>query len=387
MHIGTRAIHAGTKTDIASGAIVAPITLSTTFERGYDYTYSRANNPNRELLEQAVASLEGAKHCIAYSSGMAAITSVFSLLNSGERILSISALYGGTAVYLNEIASTLNIAVDYVDSFEGVDLGTLLKPETRMVYVESPTNPTMHMTDIAALATQCRAFNILLAVDNTFSSPIIIRPITLGVDIVLHSATKYLNGHADVILGVLSTNDDELNKTLRFRQNLVGGVPSPFDCWLCQRGMKTLYLRVTHASASALQIARMLEGHESVLSVTYPALKSSKQYALVQKQNTGCLGGGMLAFRVRGGQAGAERVCKATKLFRFAVSLGGVESLIEIPASSMTHRSLPKATRDELGIFEDMIRISVGCEFADDLCEDLRDALDEMLYEYHRGTA
>ncbi|CCG81945.1 Cystathionine gamma-lyase [Taphrina deformans PYCC 5710] len=373
MRIGTRAIHAGNQPDPSTGAVVAPITLSTTFERGHDFTYSRADNPNRKRLEATIASLEEANHCVAYASGMAAISSVIGLLRPGERVLSIAALYGGTFVFLNQIASTMGITVDYADELS--DVQALLTPETKLVWLESPTNPTMHVTEIAALARQCRAADVLLAVDNTFSSPIITRPLTLGADFVVHSATKYLNGHADVTMGVVSTLSSDLASTLRFRQNLVGGVPSPFDCWLCQRGLKTLHLRVKQASASALQIAAMLEGHPKVKRVSYPMLPSSDYYSISKAQNSGGLGGGMLSFRLVEG-ADVEALCRATSLFKWAVSLGGVESLIEIPASAMTHRSMTKEQRERVGVYEDLIRISVGCEEVEDLLEDLQQALE-----------
>lgn len=307
---------------------------------------------------------------------MAAISSVVGLLSPGQRVLSISALYGGTMVYLNQIAPTIGIGVDYVDDFSSASLSSLIKPETGLLWLETPTNPTMRVTDIAELAVQCKAAGVLLAVDNTFSSPIIVRPLALGADIVVHSATKYLNGHADVTLGVVSLNDDELDKRLRFRQNLTGGVPSPFDCWLCQRGLKTLHLRVRQSSHSALAIAEFLSKRKEVSSVNYPSLPSSSQHSVAVKQNEGGLGGGMLSFRLIGGASAAERLCAATNLFKWAVSLGGVESLIEIPASAMTHRSLPREMRVTLGIFDDLVRISVGCEDVEDLIEDLQQALE-----------
>ncbi|ORY78145.1 Cys/Met metabolism PLP-dependent enzyme [Protomyces lactucae-debilis] len=375
MRIGTKAIHSGARPDAASGAIVEPITLSTTFERGNEYIYSRAGNPNRANLEEAIASLENGKHAIAFSSGMAAITSVIQLLGVGDRVLSISALYGGTVVYLNQIAPTVGINVDYVSDYDTQPLAELLKPETKLVWLETPTNPTMLVTDIAKLAKQCKAAGIMLAVDNTFSGPVINRPLELGADFVVHSGTKSLNGHADVTIGFVALNDDDRNKTLRFKQNLVGGVPSPFDCWLCHRGLKTLHLRVRQASQNALALAEMLEAHENVQAVNYPALRSSKHYATVMKQNTKGLGGSMLSFRIKGDLAAAEACCARTKLFKFAVSLGGVESLIEVPASAMTHRSLPKDVREAAGIYDNLIRVSVGIEDTEDLLEDLLQAL------------
>jgi cystathionine gamma-lyase len=387
MRIGTKAIHSGSRPDAASGAIVEPITLSTTFERGNKYIYSRAGNPNRANLEEAIASLENAKHAIAFSSGMAAITSVIQLLGVGDRVLAVSALYGGTTVYLNQIAPTVGIHVDYVQDFESKPLRALLKPETKLVWLETPTNPTMLVTDIQKLAAQCMEAGVMLAVDNTFSGPVINQPLTLGADFVVHSGTKSLNGHADVTIGFLALNDDARNTTLRFKQNLVGGVPSPFDCWLCHRGLKTLHLRVRQSSQSALALASMLEDHPKVEAVNYPSLRSSKYYDTTMKQNTKGLGGGMLSFRVKGDLSTAEALCAKTKLFKFAVSLGGVESLIEVPASAMTHRSLPKDVREAAGIFDNLIRVSVGIEDTEDLIEDLASALSALSESEINGAA
>lgn len=346
-------------------------------------TDSRAGNPNRARLEEAVASLEGAKYCIAYSAGMAAISGLINLLKPGERVLSISSLYGGTMVFMDKIAPDSGIEVDYVDDFGAQSLKSNLKPATKLVWLETPSNPTMHVTDIKPLALQCQEAGVWLAIDNTFSSPIISQPLSLGADFVIHSATKYLNGHADVTMGVLSTNHDALAQTLRFKQNLTGATPSPFDCWLCQRGLKTIHLRVRQSSNSALRIATFLESHAKIRKVNYPILPSSSSRSLSLRQNVSALGGGMLSFRMCHGNKGAEQLCHSTKLFKWAVSLGGVESLIEIPATAMTHKALSKEVRDKLGVFEDLVRISVGCEEVEDLLEDLEQALEHVGVSSH----
>lgn len=376
MHIDTRAIHIGSAPDGSSGAIIPPITLSTTFERGNQHIYSRSSNPNREQLESTMASLEESRHCIAYSSGMAAISAVVGLLRAGDHVICIAALYGGTFVYFNEVAAHLGISVEYVDDL--ADISSHVTDQTALVWLETPTNPTLQVTDIAALAEQCRQHrhrrnNLILAVDSTFSSPIICRPLSRGADIVVHSATKYLNGHADVTLGIVCTSDDQIARRLATTRNITGGVPSPFDCWLCLRGLKTLGLRVRHASAAAAKIALMLQAHKDVQFVAYPGLPDSPGH-LITKEQCGGLGGGMVSFRVAA-KINVERVCRATQLFRWAVSLGGVESLIEIPATALTHRSLSKQQKERVGIYDDLIRLSIGCEDTADLIHDLQQAL------------
>lgn len=277
-------------------------------------------------------------------------------------------------VFMDKIAPDSGIIVDYVDDFSAQSLSSFLKAETRLVWLETPTNPTMHETDIRALALECREAGVWLAVDNTFSSPIISRPLTLGADFVVHSATKYLNGHADVTMGVLSTNDDALAQKLRFKQNLVGCVPSPFDCWLCHRGLKTIHLRVRQQSNSAMTIATFLSSHHAISKVNYPGLSKSSVANNVEPK----LYGGMISFRMCGGPEAAELLCRNTELFKWAVSLGGVESLIEVPATSMTHRSLDKEVRERLGVYDDLVRISVGCEEVEDLLADLTTALERL---------
>lgn len=269
-------------------------------------------------------------------------------------------------IYMDKILPDSGIHVDYINDFSKRPLKELLTPSTKLVWLETPTNPLMQVTDVKTLAAECVKNNVLLAVDNTFSSPIISQPLTLGAHFVVHSATKYLNGHADVTMGVVSTNKDDLAARLRFKQSLVGAVPSPFDCWLCHRGLKTIHLRVKQQSNSAYDIAEYLRQHPEIKEVNYPGTTKEQ------------LNGGMLSFRMTHGADAAERLCRRLKLFKWAVSLGGIESLIEIPATALTHKNLPKERREELGIFEDLVRISVGCEEVSDLLNDLEQALNDI---------
>ncbi|BFZ57657.1 cystathionine gamma-lyase cys3 [Savitreella phatthalungensis] len=397
---GTVAIHIGNEAEAGTGAVVPAVSLSTTFERGAENIYARSSNPNRSRLEATLAVLEGGKHCLTYSSGMAAITAVFTsgILQSGDRSVAIRALYGGTAAYLQHLLPEYGITVDYVDDFEtstAASRATVQKTiqGAKLVYVESPTNPTCQVTDLSVLAELCHETGALLCVDGTFASPIVTRPLDLGADLVLHSATKYLNGHADVTMGVLVLNSDELATRLRFRRNITGAVPSPFDCYLCSRGLKTLHLRVREASATAAAIAAYLckSQSENVSHVNYALLSldlrtflttdetdlahSQRQFDIARKQNLNGLGGGMISFRLRGATTAiAESFCGKLNIFRWAVSLGSVESLVEVPGSSLTHRALPKDERERMGIYEDLVRISCGCEDVDDLIADLQSA-------------
>ncbi|KAM3163320.1 Cystathionine gamma-lyase [Lachancea thermotolerans] len=378
----TLAIHAGAHTDV-HGSVIEPISLSTTFKQSAPaqpigaYEYSRSQNPNRANLEAAVAALERAQFGLAFSSGSATTAVVLQSLPADSHAISIGDVYGGTHRYFTQVAHAHGVQTSFTNDLER-DLPQLVRPNTRLVWLESPTNPTLKVTDIRRVADAAHAANpdILVVVDNTFLSPYISNPLTHGADIVVHSATKYINGHSDVVLGVLATNNEPLYERLRFLQNAIGAVPSPFDSWLTHRGLKTLHLRVRAAAQSAQRIAEFLEASDRVEHVNYPGLSSHPAYAVVQKQHRDALGGGMISFRIKGGAEAAARFTSTTRLFTLAESLGGIESLVEVPAV-MTHGGIPREQREASGVFDNLIRLSVGIEDIDDLLEDVRQALEK----------
>lgn len=382
---GTKAIHSGAPVDGVTGAVISPISLSTTFAQSApaqplgQYEYSRSANPNRDNFETAVATLERAKHAIALGSGSAATALVIQSLPVGSHIVSGGDVYGGTHRYFTKVANTHGVDVTFVGDLVS-DLESKIQENTKLVWLETPSNPTLKVTDISRVAEilknhESKTGNkILFAVDNTFLSPYISNPLVHGADIVVHSVTKYINGHSDVVMGVLAVTSDELHEKFRFLQNALGSVPSPFDSWLAHRGLKTLHLRVRQAATSAQQIAEFLQQHPGVVSVNYPGLKSHANHEAVLKQHRDGLGGGMISFRIKGGASAASKFTSTTKLFTLAESLGGIESLIEVPAV-MTHSGIPREEREASGIYDDLIRLSVGIEDTDDLIEDVSNAL------------
>ena len=371
----TRAIHVGQEPDPATGAVAVPIYQTSTFaqeevgvHKGYDY--ARSGNPTRTALETALASLEGGKHGLAFASGLAAETTVLlALLKSGDHIVCGDDVYGGTYRLLMRVFADKGIAADFVDTSDANKVEAAIRPNTRLVWLETPTNPLLKLADIAAIAAIARRRGALLLVDNTFASPAIQRPLELGADIALHSTTKYLGGHSDVVGGALLLNDDDLHARLKFVQNAAGGVPGPFDCWLVLRGIKTLALRMKQHSENALAVARFLQEHSAVERVIYPGLDSHPQYELALRQMHDS--SGMLSCVLRGGEAAAREMVRRTRLFTLAESLGGVESLIELPAA-MTHASVAGSP---LEVPPGLVRLSVGIEEANDLIEDLAQAL------------
>jgi cystathionine gamma-lyase len=382
---GTNAIHAGAPIDKVTGAVIEPISLSTTFAQSEPakplgiYEYSRSANPNRDNFETAVAALEKAKHAMAISSGSATTALIVQSLPVGSHIISGGDVYGGTHRYFTRVASTHGVEATFVNNLEN-DLQAALQPNTKLVWLETPSNPTLSITSISGVAQILKSHfeatgnRVLLVVDNTFLSPYISNPLTHGADVVVHSVTKYINGHSDVVMGVLATNDDELAEKYRFLQNAIGSIPSAFDSWLAHRGLKTLHLRVRQASNSAQKIAEFLASNPNVTNVNYPGLKSHPNHQVVQKQHRDGLGGGMISFRIKGGAEGAAKFTSATKLFCLAESLGGIESLIEVPAV-MTHGGIPKEQRESVGVYDDLVRMSVGIEETDDLIADITQAL------------
>jgi len=373
----TRAIHAGQAPDPTTGAVVVPIYQTSTFaqdalgkHRGYEY--SRTGNPTRAALEQCIAALEGGAHGLAFASGMAAEATVMQLLKPGDHTLAVDDLYGGSYRLFRRVLEPMGLTFSFVD---GSDLGAVEKAmtgRTRMVWVESPTNPLLKLVDINAVSKLAHARQALLVADNTFMSPYFQRPLALGADIVVHSATKYLGGHSDVIGGTLVVNRDDLFERLAFLQNAVGGVPGPMDAWLVLRGLKTLAIRMREHDRNARLVAAFLSEHPKVARAFYPGLPKNPQRELAQRQMSGF--GGMISFEVKGGLEPARRVVERTQLFTLAESLGGVESLIELPAV-MTHASIPTETRRAHGVADGLVRISVGIEDVADLISDLDRAL------------
>lgn len=385
-HFGTKAIHVGSSPDPTTGAVIPAISLSTTFAQTAPskpigtFEYSRSQNPNRENLENAIAALENGKYGLAFSSGSATTAVILQSLAQGSHVVSIGDVYGGTHRYFSQVANTHGVKTDFTNDIIN-ELPILLTKETKLVWIETPSNPTLSVTDISKVAEIVQAFKaqnnqeVFLVVDNTFLSPYIQNPLNHGADIVVHSGTKYINGHSDVVIGFLATNNKELRDRFAFLQNAVGAIPSPFDSWLAHRGLKTLHLRAKAASESAQKIAEFLLNNKNVLAVNYPGLKSHKGHDVVLRQHRDALGGGMISFRIRGGGEAAAKFVSETKIFTLAESLGGIESLIEVPAV-MTHAGIPKEARQASGVYDDLIRVSVGIEDVNDLLEDVDQALE-----------
>ena len=380
MGFGTRSIHEGEEPDLAStGDVVVPIHLSSTFARrtadkpSMGLEYSRTGNPTRSALERRLASLENADHALAFSSGMAAETTILlSLLKKGDHVVAGEDLYGGTRRLFEATMKRFGVAITYVDTRTNSAVGNALRNRTRLIWLESPTNPLMRICDIGAISRLGKRHGALTVVDNTFSSPYIQNPLDLGASLSVHSTTKYIGGHSDVVGGAVMTSDDGLFESMRFNQNALGAVPSPFDCFLILRGSKTLHLRMERHSDNAKAVAEFLATHRGVSRVHYPGLKSHPQYSLARRQMR--LPGGMLSMELKGGGAAAKRFLSRLRVFTLAESLGGVESLADHP-SSMTHASVPKAERERVGITEGLVRLSVGVEDAGDLIADLKSAL------------
>jgi len=372
----TRAIHAGQEADPTTGATIVPIYQTSTYtqlgigeHRGFDY--SRTNNPTRAALETQLAAMEQAEHGIAFASGMATTSAVMNLLSAGDHVVVGEDLYGGSYRLFTKVLPRYGLTFTFVDLTNPANLAAALRPETKLIWIETPTNPCLRLVDIAGIAAQ-RKPGQLLVVDNTFASPFFQRPLAHGADIVVHSTTKYIGGHSDVIGGVALTNHAEVAATIRFHQNAIGGVPSPFDAWLTMRGAKTLALRMRAHQANAIAIAEFLEQHADVEAVNYPGLSTHPQHDLARRQMEGF--GGMLSFTLRGGMERVRRFVKETRLFSLAESLGGIESLLCHPAT-MTHGSLPPEERERRGIGNTLLRLSVGIEEGEDLIADLAQAI------------
>ncbi len=374
--LATRAIHAGQSPEKVTGAIMPPIFQTSTYvqpELGAPvaYDYARVSNPTREALERNLAGLEGGRHGLAYASGLAAIEGVLKLLSAGDHVVSEENTYGGTNRMFNHVLSRLGIRFTFVDSRDPDQVRDAMRPETRLVHVETPTNPMMRLCDLEAVAGIAHEGGARLMVDNTFATPFNQRPLESGADVVVHSTTKYLNGHSDVIGGALVVNDDDLAADLAFVRKSTGGVPGPMDAWLVLRGTKTLAVRMRAHNENGQRVAEWLEAHPAVEATHYPGLPSHPQHALARRQMDGFTG--MVSVELGSG-ARARRFVEGTRLFSLAESLGGVESLIGVPAL-MTHASVAPERRIAMGVTDGLVRLSVGIEDADDLLEDLDRAL------------
>jgi cystathionine gamma-lyase len=376
--LGTRAIHAGQQPDPSTGAIMTPIYATSTYvqqspgkHKGYEY--SRTQNPTRMAYERCIADLEGGDAGFAFGSGLAAAATVLDLLDSGSHVIAMDDLYGGSYRLFERVRRrSAGLDFTFVDLNDADALKAALKPNTRMIWAETPTNPMLKLVDLSKVAAFAKKHGLILVVDNTFCSPMIQRPLELGADLVLHSATKYLNGHSDMVGGVVVAGKRELAEQMAFLQNSVGAIAGPFDSFLAMRGLKTLHLRMKAHCAGAFELARWLEQHAAVERVIYPGLKSHPQHALARRQMDGF--GGIITIEVKGGLKKARRMLERCELFALAESLGGVESLIEHPAI-MTHASVPAANRKRLGISDGLIRLSVGVEDIKDLKDELAGAL------------
>jgi len=380
MEFATQAIHAGQDPGKwKHRAVVPPISLSTTFQQFApaqfaEFEYSRSGNPTRQCLEESLAALECADYALCFSSGLAATMSLTHLLSNGDHIVCFDDLYGGTNRYFRTCASKMGIDVSFVDMRDIENVRKAILKNTKMIWIETPTNPTMKLVDIQAISNLLKSYpGIISVVDNTFMSAYFQKPLKLGADVVMHSLTKYMNGHSDVVMGAIATSNREIYEKMKYLQNSLGAVPSPFDSFLVNRGLKTLHLRMERHMENGLAVAKFLENHKAVEKVIYPGLESHPQYELAKKQCSGS--SGMVSFYLKGSLNEAQKFIKNLKLFMLAESLGSVESLAEIP-SLMTHASVPHDQREKLGITDNLIRLSVGIESAKDLIQDLKQALE-----------
>jgi len=374
----TRAIHAGQDPDPATGATIVPVYQTVTYtqdaiDRNRGFDYSRSDNPTRRALEEALASLEGGRFGVAYGSGMAAIAGAMQLVTAGDHVVVADDLYGGAYRLFTRVLPGYGVRFRYVDATRPEEVAKAMEPATRMVWIETPTNPMLRIVDVAACAEIARRHGALCAVDNTFATPFLQNPLALGAHLSVHSTTKYVGGHSDVIGGAVVVDDEELAQTLRFTRNATGGIPGPWDAWLTLRGLKTLAVRMRQHEANAARVAEFLAGRPEVARVHYPGLPDHPGFELARRQMRGF--GGMVSLDLAGGEAAARALCEGTRLFSLGESLGGVESLIGYPWT-MSHAAFPAEEKRRKGITEGTVRLSVGLEDADDLCDDLAGALE-----------
>ncbi len=377
MKFSTRAIHAGQEPDPTTGSVMTPIYQTSTYAQAglgehKGFEYSRSGNPTRAALEACMASLEEGTYGLAFASGMAAETAILSLLSAGDHIVSCDDTYGGTYRIFERVMRRYNVEASYVAAGNVAAYEKAIRPHTKMIWLETPTNPLLDLIDIQSVAALAHQKNLLVVVDNTFASPYFQQPLKLGADIVVHSTTKYINGHSDIIGGALVTSNEEVYQAIKFYQNAAGGVPGPFDSWLTLRGIKTLAVRMRQHEANALAVARFLHEHPRVEKVYYPGLPSHPDHELAKRQMSGF--GGMVSFQFKGTYADVAQMVRRFRVFALAESLGGIESLVCHPAS-MTHGSIPREIREARGLTDTLLRLSVGIEDIEDILSDLEQAL------------
>src|SRR5713101_268659 len=377
MKFATKAIHAGQEPDPSTGAIMTPIFQTATYAQAglgenKGFEYSRTSNPTRSVLEACMAALEDGKYGLAFASGMAAESAILSLLSAGDHIVSCDDLYGGSYRIFERVMRRYTVETSYVPADDLDAYEKAIQPNTKMVWLETPTNPLLRLVDIRAIAEIAHRHKLLVVVDNTFASPYFQQPLKLGADIVVHSTTKYINGHSDVVGGALVLNDEEAYEAIKFYQNAAGGVPSPFDAWLILRGIKTLAVRMRQHEENARTIAKYLAEHSRVEKVYFPGLSSHPDYELAKRQMSGF--GGMVSFQFKGTYADVAQMVRRFRVFALAESLGGIESLVCHPAS-MTHGSIPREIREARGLTDTLLRLSVGIEDIEDILSDLEQAL------------
>ncbi|MES2617564.1 MAG: cystathionine gamma-synthase [Bacteroidota bacterium] len=381
MKFATKALHAGIEADPTTGAIMTPIFQTSTYVQEYPgthkgYAYARGKNPTRTQLENNLAALENGQHALCFSSGMGAIDAVIKLMKPGDEIITGDDIYGGSYRMFSKIYEPFGIKFHYINLYDADNIKQYINANTKMIWAETPTNPTLKIVDIAAVSAIAKANNLLLAIDNTFASPYLQNPLDMGADIVMHSATKYLGGHSDVVMGALVTNDKALHERLAFILNSCGANPGPMDCFLVIRGIKTLHLRVKAHCENGKEVAHFLRNHPKIGKVYWPGFEDAAGHAIAKKQMRDF--GGMVSFTLKGDDfEAAMRFATSVKVFTLAESLGGVESLVNHPAT-MTHASIPKPEREKAGVVDGLLRLSVGVEDIEDLIADIAQALDKV---------
>jgi len=380
MKFDTKVVQSGMTPDPTTGAIVPPIYQTATYvldevgkDKGFDYT--RSSNPTRQIMEEVLADLDGGKFGVAFASGMSAVDSVMKLLKAGDHVVCSDDVYGGVSRHFNQILVNYNLHFTYVDSSNPTNIENAIQANTKLIWVETPTNPLLKITDLEAVGNIAKKHNILFGVDSTFATPVFLRPLEFGADLVMHSTTKYLSGHNQLIGGIVTTNREDLFNQLKFVQKTIGAVPGPFDCWLTLLGIKTLDLRMKKHDANAQIVAEYLEAHPKVSSVTYPGLPSHPSHKIAKKQMSGF--SGMISFELTNGILAGETVMNSVKLAKLAESLGSVETMITHPAT-MTHADVPQEEREARGLTDGLVRLSVGIENADDIIADLEQALNQV---------
>ena len=380
MKFDTKVVRAKIEPDPLTGSVIPPIYQTATYvlpevgrDRGYDYT--RSANPTRQVLEEYLAAIEGGKFAVCFSSGMATVDSCLKLLKSGDHVICSDDVYGGVSRYFNKVLSKYDLHFSYVDSTDPENVISAIRPETKMLWIETPTNPLLKVTDLEAMGKIAREYNIYFGIDSTFATPVFLRPLEYGADIVIHSTTKYISGHNQLIGGVVVTNREDIYEEMKFVQKTIGAVPSPFDCWLTMLGAKTLHLRMPRHASNAQIVAEFLESHPKISKVTFPGLSSHPQHKIANSQMYGF--SGMLCFELEGGISAGRTVMNSVQLCALAESLGAVETMITHPAT-MTHAEVPEEERHARGLTDGLVRLSVGIEDSEDIVEDLKSALDKV---------